>query len=172
MNRFLWSLVTLLPLLFWDKFSRFLFAPADPSQAPAARPALARGVADFATAHGLSETAVAAITLAALAYSTIFGLATHLMLAEKGLGPRLNGLVGMVGGAGVVALWLLLAPKAAFSYSALFFAAIVGSTVVLAAACVVKAIVFARVDDYFSGASTPQRGASSARVAAVAARRR
>lgn len=172
MHRFLWSLITLLPLLFWERLSPFLFGPADPAQVPAGRTGLARGVAQFVGGSGLSETAAAALSLLALVYSIAFGLLTHFLLADKGLGSKLNGFVGMIGGGAVVALWFLLVPKSAFSYSAIFFTAIVGSTALLAAVCVLKSLVLSLFDDYMSGASTPARNVTSARVISIASRRR
>jgi hypothetical protein len=170
MNRLLYSLVTLLPLLFWDKLSRFLFAPAsDPSHASGhVKPTIALGVAQFA---GVDEASFGILAVLGLAYSTIFGLLTHLMLAERGFGAKMNGLVGLFGGGAVVACWFAFVPKTAFSYSGIFFTTIVGSTTLLAAACVLKSVAFSMVDGYFSGAA-PARDATSARIVSIASRRR
>lgn len=179
MNRILFGLLTVLPVIFWRKLLGLVFAPEETGE-PGVRAATIRGLAKMAGANGLDERGFAVLSLLAVAYSAVFGLATDLMLRDKGFGSNLNGFLGFVGGGAVVAAWLAVSPRAALaSLSGVLITTMAGSTLLLVAFCVVKAIVLSRVDDVLCGATAPARGKSTpadrlaaARIAAVIDRQR
>lgn len=161
MNRILFGVLTLLPVIFGRKLLGLVFAPEESGES-GVRAATIRGLAKMAGASGLDERGFGVLSLLAVAYSAVFGLATDLMLRDKGFGANLNGLLGFLGGGAVVAVWLAISPRAALaSLSGVLVTTMAGSTLLLVAFCVIKAIVHARVDDVLSGANAPARRGST-----------
>lgn len=179
MNRILFGLLAVLPVILGRKLLALVFGP-DGADESGVRTAMIRRLAKMAGATGLDGRGFAIIGLLAVAYSAVFGVATHMLLRDKGFGTNLNGLVGFIGGAAVVAGWLAVSPRVAMaSLSGVLITTMAGSALLLVAFCVVKALALSRVDDILSGANAPMRAERgparhipASRIAAVLDRRR
>lgn len=176
MSRVFAILLSMLPLLLWNKIRVLLTADgavAALHEGPGLRGAIMRHIVLRLHATALTEGGFIALSFIGGLFFIAAGFFCDAALGGRAFGVKGNSAI-LVTGAGLSAAgWVTLAPGdyVAIGPAAAFVTAL-GSGLTLVAAALAKAFVAARLDDLASGARKPAPDKRQARVDAIAAIRR
>lgn len=178
MSRILPLLLSILPLLIWNKLRTLL----QPDGMEAAlhggsnlNDIVLRFLAIRLAATGMTENDFLLMSLIVSLFFVAAGYFCDVLLAERGFGARGNSAVLFMGSSCAAAAWLLLAPKAYVGSLSLFvMACAIVAAIALVAGALIKAHLLMAFEDFSSGAKTKKPGprGRKPRSAAAAIRRR
>lgn len=176
MYRILPLLLSILPLLIWNKL-RTLLQPDGMDAAMHGGSGLHDEILRFIALRlaltGMTERDFLIMSLIVSLFFVAAGYFCDLLLAERGFGARGNSAVLFIGSFCAAAVWLLFAPKAYVgspSLAVMACAVVAGLTLVVGA--MAKAHLLTAIDDFATGVETKKSRGRKPRLVGGAIRRR